>query len=93
MRNQITNIYKQAERLAEITKNSIINGNIARAKKILVFADHLLISGNKETRSVITSVYVHSVSTFMEARNCSIANLLPNSLRLEYVRHVNTSGI
>ncbi|AWA30592.1 hypothetical protein HYN48_11095 [Flavobacterium magnum] len=93
MRNQVTTVYKQAERLAEITKHSIISGNVARAKKILAFADRLLIGGNTETRRVIASVYVHSVSSFLEARNCRISNLFPNALRLEYVSQVNTSGV
>lgn len=93
MKNQLTTVYTQAERLAEITKKSIIRGNIARAKKILVFAERLLVSGNKETRDIMSGVYLHSVSTFMEARNCSIANLFPNSLRAEYIRQVNTSGV
>jgi len=93
MKNQVTTIYKQAERLADITKKSIIGGNITRAKKILAFAERLRVSGNKETRDIISGVYLHSVSTFMEARNCSIANLFPNSLRAEYIRQVNTSGV
>lgn len=93
MRNQVTNIYKQAERLAAITTKSIITGNIGRAKKILLFADRLLLSANSETRSVIAGVYVHAVSTLMEAKHCSIANLFPNALRLEYLRQVNSSGV
>ena len=93
MKNQVTTIYRQAERLAEITKKSIIRGNISRAKKILAFAERLLISGNKETKDVISGVYVHAVSTFMEARNCSISNLFPSALRAEYISQVNTSGV
>ncbi len=33
MKNQMTNVYKQAERFATITKTAIILGNISRAKK------------------------------------------------------------
>ncbi len=93
MRNKISTVYNQAERLAEITKHSIIRGNIVRAKKILLFAERLLISGNSETKQTISNVYVRSISLFLEARNCSIANLFPTALRREYVRQINTCGI
>ena len=38
MKNQVTTIYKQADRFAEITKKAIITGNINRAKKCLAVA-------------------------------------------------------
>jgi hypothetical protein len=34
MKTQVTSIYKQAERFAEITKKSIISGNIVRLKNV-----------------------------------------------------------
>jgi len=42
MKNQVTTIYKQAERFAEITKSAIVSGNIVRAKKCLTLAEQLL---------------------------------------------------
>ena len=41
MKNQVTTVYKQAERFAEITKRAIISGNINRAKKCLTLAEKL----------------------------------------------------
>jgi len=93
MKNQITNVYKQAERFAAITKTAIILGNITRAKKCLSVAESLFVSGTKETQNAITNVYVFSISQFMELRHCSISNFFPPLLKAEYVKQINTSGV
>jgi hypothetical protein len=93
MKNQVTTVYKQAERFAEITKRAIITGNIIRAKKCLVLAEKLLETGSNETRNAISNVYIFSVSTFMELHHCTISNLFPKSLKAEYNRQINTSGV
>lgn len=93
MRSHITPIYKQADRFAEITKTFIKTGNIARAKKCLAIAEKLFSEGNQQTRNAIANTYVFSVTTFMELRNCRIANLLPSSLKSEYVNQINASGV
>jgi hypothetical protein len=93
MKNQVTTIYKQAERFAEITKTAIITGNIIRAKKCLTLAEKLFETGSQETRNAISNVYVFSVSTFMELHHCTISNLFPKALKAEYIRQINTSGV
>lgn len=93
MKNQITTIYKQAERFAEITKTAIRSGNVSRAKTFLALAEHLMATGSKETKSVISNVYVYSVSSFMEIRYCNISKLLPASLKAEYIKQINASGV
>ena len=93
MKNQVKTIYKQAERFAEITKKAIISGNIKRAKKCLEVAERLFISGSSETKNAISNVYVFSVSSFMELRHCNISNLFPKSLKAEYLKQINTSGV
>lgn len=93
MKNKVTTIYKQAERFAEITNKAIISGNISRAKRFLNIAENLFETGNNETKNVISNVYVFSVSSFMELRRCSISNLFPQSLRAEYIKQINTSGV
>ena len=93
MQNQINTVYKQAERFAEITKAAIVSGNIVRAKKCLALAERLFATGSYETKNAITNVYVFSVSTFMELRHCSISNLFPQSLKAEYIKQINTSGV
>ncbi len=93
MRNQVTTIYRQAERFAEITKRAIISGNISRAKKCLAFAEGMFSSGSIETKNAISNVYVFSVSSFMEMRHCNISNLFPKSLKQEYIKQINASGV
>jgi hypothetical protein len=93
MKNQVTTIYKQAERFAEITKTAIITGNINRAKKCLALAERLFETGSNETKIAISNVYVFSVSSFMELRHCSISNLFPKTMKAEYIRQINASGV
>lgn len=93
MKNQYTTIYEKAERFAEITKAAIVSGNIVRTKKCLSLAEKLLITGSYETKNAIANVYVFSVSTFMELRHCSISNFSPQSLKTEYLKQINTSGV
>lgn len=93
MKNQVNTIYRQAERFAEITQKTIVSGNIHRAKKCLAIAEDLLRTGSNETKNVISTVYVFSVSSFMELRKCSISNLFPNALKAEYVKHINAVGV
>jgi hypothetical protein len=88
MKNQVTTIYKQAERFAEITKKAIITGNINRAKKCLAVAEQLFKTGSNETKIAITNVYVLSIATFMEVKHCSISNLFPKTLQDEYVKQI-----
>ncbi len=93
MKNKINTIYVQAERFAEITKKAIASGNISRAKKLLDKAEQLLTTGTNETKTLISDIYVHSVSTFMEIRRCSISNLFPNGLRHEYLKQINATSV
>lgn len=93
MKTKINTVYNQAERFAEITKKAIISGNISRAKKCLAVAEQLFDTGSSETRNVISNVYVYSVSIFMELRHCNVSNLLPKSLKAEYIKQINASAV
>lgn len=93
MKNQAKSACTKAVQFAEITKSLIRKGNIIRAKKCLSIAEQLLITGNYETKNVISNIYIFSVSTFMEIHKCSIANLFPPNLRKEYISQINASGV
>lgn len=93
MKDKINNIYKQAERFADITNKAIISGNISRAKKLLSVAEKLLENGNNETKNVISNVYLYSVSTFIEIRHCRISNLFPKALKAEYIKQINATSV
>ncbi|MEN9908652.1 MAG: hypothetical protein RLZZ540_1801 [Bacteroidota bacterium] len=93
MKNQAKSACAKAVQFAEITKSLIRKGNIIRVKKCLSVAEQLLITGNTETKNVISNIYLFSVTTFMEIHNCSIANLFPQTLRKEYIKQINASGV
>ena len=93
MKNKALNVYAKAQKFADLTTTLIIKGNIRRAKKCLDVAELLFTTGSNETRNAIGNIYVNSVSTFMEMHHCSIARLFPNTLRAEYVKQVNASGV
>jgi hypothetical protein len=93
MKNQVHTIYNQAERFAEITKKLIRSGNINRAKKCLAFAERLFIKGSSETKSAIATVYIFSVSSFVTVCHCTISNLLPQTLKTEYSKQLQTTKI
>ena len=93
MKNHVVSIYRQAERFAEITQKFLITGNIPRAKKCLEVAEKLLKTGTEETKNVISGIYLHSVSSFMEIRHCSISGLFPQALQAEYVKQINATAV
>lgn len=93
MRHLVKTSAIKAAQFAEITKACIRQGHIARAKKCLDIAELLFATGSKETKNAIGNIYVYSVSTFMEIRNCAVAKLFPPTLRKEYVSQVNASGV
>lgn len=93
MKNKVLNIYAKAQKFADLTTALIIKGNIRRAKKCLDVAELLFTTGSNETRNAIGNIYINSVSTFMELHHCSIAKLFPDTLRAEYVKQVNASGV
>ena len=80
------------QRFADITKASIVSGNIKRAKRCLGLAERIFTLGSAEIKNAIVNVYVFSVSTFMEIHHCNIRNLFPESLQSEYKKQINTSG-
>lgn len=93
MKKRIDSVYKKTERFAEVTKRAVISGNIIRAKKFLSVAEQILETGTGETKAAISNIYVHSVSSFMEIRRCSIANLFPKNLKAEYIRQINMTNV
>ncbi|MFP9100852.1 hypothetical protein ACLI09_17535 [Flavobacterium sp. RHBU_24] len=93
MKNHVKTASTKAVQFAEITKNFIRSGNISRAKKCLDMAELLFKNGTTETRSAIASIYVNSVSTFMELRNCTVSKLFPPTLKREYIAQVNAYGV
>jgi hypothetical protein len=93
MRNHVKTVSAKAVQFAEVTKNLIKTGHIARAKKCLDIAELLFTTGSKETKNAIGNIYVNSVSTFMEIRHCTVSGLFPPMLKKEYIAQVNSLGV
>ncbi|KOS07318.1 hypothetical protein AM493_15690 [Flavobacterium akiainvivens] len=93
MRHHVKTAAIKAVQFAEITKACIRQGHITRAKKCLDIAELLFTTGSNETKNAIGNIYVYSVSTFMEVRNCTVAKLFPPQLKREYVSQINASGV
>lgn len=89
MKNQVTSVYKKAERFAEITKKALIAGNVKRAKNCLNIAEKLFLTGSTETKGIISNVYLYSISSFLKVKNCNISNLFPEVLKEEYSKQIH----
>lgn len=87
----VEGVYQRMERFADLTKVFISQGKIERAKKCLLIAETLLISGSKEVQQTIQVVYVFSVSSYMELKHCNIKDLFPTSLKEVYTKQIDTS--
>lgn len=86
-------VYRQAERLADLTKTCIGNGNIPRAKKFFAVAEKCYRQGDNKTKNAVINVFLVSVSGFMELHRCGIRRLFPALLKREYIRRINASCI
>ncbi|NRS87717.1 hypothetical protein HNQ02_000624 [Flavobacterium sp. 7E] len=86
MKNQVTNVFKNAERFAEVTKKALIAGNVQRAKKCIRIAEKLFVTGSTETKGIITNVYLYSIASFLNVKHCTISNLFPEVLKIEYAK-------
>jgi hypothetical protein len=93
MRNHVKTATAKAAQFAEVTKNFIKSGHIARAKRCLDVAELLFTTGSNDTKNAIGNIYVNSVSTFMELHHCTISKLFPPTLTREYIAQVNASGV
>lgn len=91
--NEGLTIYQQAQHYAEVTKNLIANGNIVRAKKCFQLAENIFVNGPSEIKNVVSNIYLYSVTRFMEMQRYNVRGLLPDTLRNEYIKQVNTSGL
>lgn len=80
----IHNVYKQAQRFANLTKELIVSGNIRRNKNCLHMAEYLFVIGTNEMKNAIVNVYVFSVTNFMELHHTNIPHFLQKTLNSEY---------
>lgn len=87
------NLYRQAQRFADVTKMLIAKGNMNRAKHCLQLAEKIFVNGPFQVKNVISNIYLYSISSFIEMKQFDAKDLLPELLKIEYYKQVNTSGV
>lgn len=88
-----SNIYKQAQKFADLTKVLIQVGNLKSASKFLQKAEDYYLSGSIEIKNVISNVFLFSLSSYIELQQRNIIELFPKNLKNEYYNQVNSSGL
>ena len=82
-------IYNHMQRMAELTVTMILTGKLQRAKKFMESAERLLLSGNYQSRTAVSNVYLYDLTTILELHHYNVQTLLPQSLRKEYIKQSN----
>ncbi len=89
MKNGNQSIYKQMQRLADLTTTMVLKGKLTRAKRALDAAERLFISGNYQSRNAVVNVFVYNLSAILTLHQYNLHTLLPRSLQKEYVKQIN----
>lgn len=80
-------------RLADLTKQYVLKGNIKRVNDCLEIAESQLRMGTSEMRNAVVNGFLFSYSIFMEMNKVALNIPLPELLEREYVKQVNTHGV
>ncbi len=83
----------QIERLADVTKCSIVRGNIDKAKKCILKAEEIYNKGSKEIKNAIDIYFIYPVSSFLEISHFKVSNFFPPSLNNEYKKQINALSL
>lgn len=90
MKNRSNNsVYDQMRRMAELTIAMVLAGKLQRAKKFINAAEKLFLSGNYQSRTAVSNVYLYDVTTILELHHYNVQTLLPQSLQKEYTKQSN----
>jgi len=90
MKNRSNNsVYDQMQRMAELTIAMVLAGKLQRAKKFINAAEKLFLSGNYQSRTAVSNVYLYDVTTILELHHYNVQTLLPQSLQKEYTKQSN----
>lgn len=91
-----TNVYNVISCFADFTKQLVRDGNFEEVKHCFNVAERMLVSGNNTVKNAIESGYLFSISILIDVTNPisqKVKSLLTSSLRNEYNRQINASGI
>ena len=91
MKNRSNNsVYDQMQRMAELTIAMVLAGKLQRAKKFINAAEKLFLSGNYQSRTAVSNVYLYDISTILELHRYNLQLLLPPNLQREYIKQINS---
>ena len=82
-------IYNHMQRMAELTIAMVLTGKLQRAKKFMESAEKLFLSGNNQSRTAVSNVYLYDITTILELHHYNVQTLLPQSLQKEYIKQIN----
>ena len=85
------NIFRVLNSFTNYTKKCAEIGNIDKLKLCFSIADKFLKEGNNVVKSAVENVYVFSVSSLFDIvshRQEQVKNILPESLKIAYLKHV-----
>ena len=80
-------------RLADLTKQYVLKGNLKRVNDCLAIAEHQLKIGTSEMKIAVVNGFLFSYSLFMEMNKVALNIPLPELLEREYVKQINTLGV
>lgn len=93
MKNKMKNEYELVKKATYLTNQCLLSNNIKRAKKIISLVDIAFRFGNNQIKNLISTVFIHSVSTHLEILNTPAKSLLPKSLLQDYHQQINSSSL
>jgi hypothetical protein len=90
MKKGNNSIYNHMQRMAELTVTMVLTGKLQRAKRFMESAERLFLSGNYQSRTAVSNVYLYDLTTILELHHYNVQTLLPQSLRKEYIKQINS---
>lgn len=92
---QETSIYVTLHMFCEVTAELAHQHKFRAVKRCLLTAEEVLLAGDKQVSNALCSVYIYRLAMLMDKRDADsdvIHHLLPQALRTEYRRQLNTGN-
>lgn len=92
---QTADIYQFVKRFADLTRRFAQINNLGEVKHCFNVAEKMIKEGNCVVRMAIENVYIFSIAHLLDVspRGFKIKGIMNESLRNEYLKQINTSGI
>jgi hypothetical protein len=81
------------QRLTDLTRESLMVSDHKKAKQYIDITENMYKTGDKRTKHQIATIFIFSVSSFLEIRGLNVREIFPEALCAEYYNQVNASGL